>query len=484
MTGGLLMAALAARDQAGIVTALRDLTDGGETGLFDAVRPHLLGLTLTLETAAQLGKALMSLSPRLGPPLAVRPTSVARSITVMGTSHVRFFGGHPLFLPLFIGMGPHTLCLTPESHAVARRKILDNLARVDRDSDLILDLGAEPFYHVQNVLQTRPGNEPTVTDKDLDFMTATAERYEMLLGEVRDRLRGRLIFFNVLPTHNRIGNALSCVLNDRARTICGRLGIGFLDIWSTLLDQATGGLRHDLAAKAYNDDTHLSESAIPIVLEALRGLGVIGDDTVVDTGSAWHHVYGFPVSAGGDTRVWCEADVIPLNAFRSEKVAASFIEGAALDVLLPIIAAHADARVLMLNVKDGFLPISLPPGAAAQVIGVCDNPRALHAAERVAAFAGRDDIALVADRDVLPLRLTGRSFDVSIGNVHPATVAHDLERAEALLSGVSAGRLFVIGPGDLFRGRQVAPIFQTTRFYPLGNRHLPDNWRGYGLFLS
>ena len=97
---------------------------------------------------------------------------------------------------------------------------------------------------------------------------------------------------------------------------------------------------------------------------------MIGDDTVVDTGSAWHHVYAFPVSAGGDTRVWCEADVIPLNAFRSEKVAASFIEGAALDVLLPIIAAHADARVLMLNVKDGFLPISLPPGAAAQVIGV------------------------------------------------------------------------------------------------------------------
>ena len=73
----------------------------------------------------------------------------------MGTSHVRFFGGHPLFLPLFIGMGPHTLCLTPASHAVARRKILDNLARVDRDLDLILDLGAEPFYHVQNVL--RPG---------------------------------------------------------------------------------------------------------------------------------------------------------------------------------------------------------------------------------------------------------------------------------------------------------------------------------------
>jgi hypothetical protein len=401
----------------------------------------------------------------------------------MGTSHVRFFGAHALFLPLFIGMGPNTLCLTEESHTLARRKILDNLARIDPDVDLILDLGAEPFYHVQNILRTRPGGEADITDNDLAFMAVTAERYGALLRDVRDRLRARLILFNVLPTHDRIGNALSLVLNDHARAICQDLGIGFLDIWDEVVDADTGGLRQCLAAKAYNEDTHLNERAIPLVLEALRRLGVVGDEVVEEASPVWQHVYTFPVSPDGDTRIWCEVDVIPANAFRSEKVAASFIASAALDVLLPIITALAEARVLMMNVKDGFLPIAVPPSCAAQVIGVCDDLRALHAAERVAAFAGRDDIALVADSDDLPMRLAGRSFDLSVVSVHPASVEHDLKRAEALLHGVSAGMLAVLAPANLFRGREVPPELAATRFYPLGNRHLPGIWPDYGLFL-
>jgi hypothetical protein len=477
------MAALKARDAGAIGAALRGLA-GSEAPTLDAIRPHLHGLTLDLAAAAQLGKALMGLCPRLGPPLVARRPARARSITVMGTSHVRFFGVHDVFFPLFIGMGPNTLCLTQQSHEVARRKILANLARVDRDADLILDLGAEPFYHVQNILETRPGQEAEVTPDDLACMAATAGRYETLLGEVRDRLRGRLIFFNVLPTHDPIGNALSLVLNDHARTICGRLGIGFLDIWDTLLDPASGGLRRELAAKAYNDDTHLSEEAIPIVLDALRRMGVAVEDTVADCDPVWRHVYAFPVTEGGATRIWCEADVIPANAFRSEKVAASFVANAALEVLLPIIAAHPSARVLMLNVKDGFLPITLPPASAAQVIGVCDSVRALHAAERVAAFAGRDDIALVADSEVLQVRLAGRSFDLTIVAVHPASVERDLARSGMLLSGVTPGAVCVIGPADLFRTQQIPRKLATRRFYPLGNRHLAGKWQDYGLFLS
>ncbi|MEJ0019550.1 MAG: hypothetical protein WDN25_23970 [Acetobacteraceae bacterium] len=454
------------------------------TSLLEVVRAHLQGRTLDLTATAQLGKALLALCPRLSPPLAVPPRPGRRSITVMGTSHVRFFGAHDLFLPLFIGMGPNTLCLTADSHEVTRRKVLDNLARVDPDADLILDLGAEPFYHVRNILQTRPGQETEVTGADLALMAATAGRYRSLLADMRDRLRGRLILFNVLPTHDPIGNALSLVLNEHARAACRDLGIDFLDIWPQVTDPATGGMRRDLAAQAYNDDTHLSEQAMPIVLDALRRLDVIDAPTAADGIAVWRHVFGFPVSPGGDTRIWSEADVIPANAFRSEKVAAAFVATGALHVLLPIIAALEDARVLMLNVADGFLPIALPPGAAAQVIGVCGDARALHAAARVAAFAGRDDIALVADAPDLPRRLAGRSFDVTVASAYPATLQDDLDRVAALLSAVVPGRAFLLGPADLFQSRPVPPPLALRRFFPLGNRHLPGAWAGYGLFLA
>ncbi len=85
------MAALKARDAGAIGAALRGLA-GSEAPTLDAIRPHLHGLTLDLAAAAQLGKALMGLCPRLGPPLVARRPARARSITVMGTSHVRFFG--------------------------------------------------------------------------------------------------------------------------------------------------------------------------------------------------------------------------------------------------------------------------------------------------------------------------------------------------------------------------------------------------------
>ena len=478
-----LAAALAAHDMSKIAAAVRALVEAREPPLIEAIKPHLTGLTLTMDSIALLGRAMMSHCPRVAAPLMARRSGGARSITVMGTSHVRFFGGHPIFFPLFIGMGPHLLCLTPESDAIARRKLHDNLDRIDPADDLILDLGAEPYYHSQNILNTRPDPQPEVTESDLAFMALTAQRYELLLRQVRDRITGRLILFNVLPTYDAVGNALAVVLNDLARGICRELGIRFLDIWDQVVDPADGALRRDLAAKAYNDDTHLSEDALPLVLHALADLGVVDRDLPTRTGAAWRHVYAFPVSPGGDTRVWCEADVIPANAIRSEKVAASYIATAALEILLPIIASQPDARVLMLNVKDGFLAITLPPGAASQVVAICDDADSLNAAERVAAFAGRDDIALVADRESLPVRLSGRQFDLTLVNLHPATIQHDLDRAEALLSVVSPGLLAVIGPGDLHQRNLPPAIGRAHRFYPLGVRHLAGDWPKFGLFL-
>ena len=427
------------------------------------------------EAAAQVGALINASLPKLGPPLAHRLVRTRRHINVLGTSHVRFLSGHDLFFPLFIGMGPDTLALTEERFELCRRKLLDNLARVDPAMDTMIVLDAEPYYHVYNNFGTRPGMEAQVTEADRELMRVVCDRYEVMLSEIKDRIAGRVMLLNALPSYLPTVTQLAHYLNTQTQAMCERIGVGFVDIWDDLYDPTTAALRRDMAAEAYNDDIHLSERAIPTLFNGLRRAGVIGGEADPDRLFQYGYLHGFMVFPGGETRIWPEADIIPTNALRSEKVAAAHVGKKALDAIAGHLAQHPGARVLFVNAMEGYLPLNLPKAVMGQCIAVCPTPEYREIAQRIANFAGRDEIKFTAWRNDLLDLIRGRTFDLVVVNIHPDYAADDLARAKALLSVVTAGTLMAIAPDEaaattLFASR---PAPRATL---IGNKHIPERW--------
>jgi hypothetical protein len=436
---------------------------------------YLAHTPMTPETAAAVGALINASLPKLGAPLARRLVRTRRHINVLGTSHVRFLSGHALFFPLFIGMGPDTIVLTEERFALCRRKLLDNLARVDPAMDVIIVLDSEPYYHAYNTFETRPGQEPQVTEADKAMMRVVCERYESLLADIKARITGRALLLSALPSYLPIITQLAAYLNTQTRAMCARTGTLFIDIWNEIYDPSTGAMRRDLAAQAYNDDTHLGEHAIPALFAGLRAAGVIGAEADPARLFQYGYLHGFPVTDGGETRIWPEADIIPANALRSEKVAAAHVGRKALDAVAGHLAAQPGARVLFVNAMEGYLPLNLPRALMGQCAAVCPSPDYQEIAQRIANFAGRDEIKFTAWRDDLLGLIKGRGFDLVVVNIHPDHAEADLARAKALLGVVKAEALMVIAPDEasaasLFVGRS------EPRVSPLGNKHIPERW--------
>ena len=430
----------------------------------------------SLEAGAAIGALINANLPRLGPPLAVRLARTHRHINVLGTSHVRFLSGHDLFFPLFVGMGPDTLVLTEERFEVCRQKLLDNIARVDPAMDAMIVLDAEPYYHVYNNFGTRPGQEAAVTEDDRARMRLVCGRYEAMLTELQSKISGRLMLLNALPSYIPMITELAAYLNSQTRAMCERVGVAFIDIWSQLYDPASGGLRRDLAAEAYNDDIHLSEKAIPILFDGLRRAGVIGLEADPAKLFGYGYLHGFAVATGGETRIWPEADIIPANAMKSQKVAAAHIAKKALDMIAGHLVARPGARVLFVNALEGFLPLNLPRTLMGQCVAVCDSPAYLDVAQRIANFAGRDEIKFTGWRTDLLELIKGRRFDLVVANLHPDDIEAGAARAEALLSVVDGEALMVITPDE----HAAAGLFRHRAGYraiAIGNNHIPERWR-------
>mgnify|MGYP000514653300 CR=1 FL=1 len=165
---------------------------------------------LSRDTAQRLGALLKSGLGPLGP---VLPPEARRAdhpfVNVVGTSYVRSFGGNTAFFPLFIGMGPTTNFLTEDSAAVTRRKLEENLRRVDPARDTILILGSDAYYQATNHLKTRNTEAAEPNANDLAVMDRVAERHERgerpAVGDAEQLGRGPLVDDQALADALRAG---------------------------------------------------------------------------------------------------------------------------------------------------------------------------------------------------------------------------------------------------------------------------------------
>jgi hypothetical protein len=155
----------------------------------------------------------------------------------------------------------------------------------------------------------------------------------------------------------------------------------------------------------------------------------------------------------------------------------------ALDAVAGHLAARPGARVLFVNAMEGYLPLNLPRALMGQCVAVCPSPDYLDIAQRIANFAGRDEIKFTSWREDLLSLIRGRTFDLAVVNIHPDSAAEDLARAQALLAVVTAETLMVITPDDA----AAAPLFEgrsAPTAAPIGNRHIPERWHASRLLTA
>lgn len=398
-------------------------------------------------------------------------------MNVVGTSYVRSFGGDPAFFPLFIGMGPTMLLLTEELSAVTRRKFKANLGRVDPTRNTLLVVAGDPYYHVvglQKAGATRPNG---ATAEDIAAMDIVADRHAGIVDDAKARITGKLALLAVTPTHNALMNRLALHLNSRLKALCEAKDILFLDWWDELADPATGFLRADYCANAYPGDIHFSLATTRRFMELLKQVGLFSEAIEPASDYDWSHVFECTVDAGEKTRIWCEPNVTPNNAFQSHKVASAHLGSLVADLMMALGAERPDQTCLMVNVRDGYLPVSVPSQAHSGCLAYTDTPENLQVGQQVLDFYGRRDVELnLADGFA---ELEGRTFSQVLLLIHPSTFEADERRCNEVLGRLGgAASILVASP---FPDRFGALNVGTRRInpFPISNRHIPEQWRNY-----
>jgi hypothetical protein len=436
--------------------------------------------------AFRLGAFLRSALSSLGP---VLPPEQRRAdhpfVNVVGTSYVRSFGANTALFPLFIGMGPTMLLLTEEASALTRRKFAENLRRVDASRDTLLVIGGDAFYHHRNILKTR--TEPdaaTPNQADRDLMKRVAERHDGIFADARKLLKGRLFMLGSTPTFSEFVDDLALELNGHLSAVCALHGVKLIDPWAQLADPATNRLREDFSANAYPGDIHYSLATVPIFLDALKLEGALPPEVRSEADFEWTSVFDCEVDKAERTRIWSEPSVSPNNAFKSDKIASSHIAGGIADLTAFFLSAQPDMTIAMINVRDGAAVTLVPPSLLAGVVALTDTEQNRRAAQMTLDFYGRSDVRLHDFGPEALAAISDTAFAALVLLVHPDTAAEDERRCNAVLARAGAVRVLVAIP-DPSRLRNLN--LGERKFggpWNISNRHIPEKWRNYAVYLS
>lgn len=445
---------------------------------------RVLGMPpLNREMAVKIGgffrSSLRSLARALAP--QHRKADV-EFINVVGSSYVRSFGVSPALFPLFIGQGPTTHLMTDDAAVVTRRKFRENLKRVDSRRHVLLIEGSDPYYYVTQLRKAGEQRPNGATAADLAAMDAIADRHLPILTDAKDLIQGEVMLLAATPTFDDLMNELSLHLNRRLKAVSAGAGATFLDWWDELLDPATRRLRDDYCAHAYPGDVHLNRKATQRFLQLLQNTGHLSPDARRATDFEWTHVFECKVEESEPTRIWCEPAVTVQNTFRSHKIAAAHVGGIVADLMACLMIEPSGQTVLMVNVRDGYLPAALPPQLHSGCLAITDTLENLQVGRQVLDFWGRSDVRLELG-DNLDM-LNGQAFSKIVFLIHPVTEADDVARCNAVLKRIAKAPELIVGTpfperlADIdLGGRQI------TKF-GVANRHIPELWHNYTIAVA
>lgn len=435
---------------------------------------------LQKDMAFRLGSFFRSSLNALGPALPPeRRRADHEFMNVVGSSYVRSFGGSPAFFPLFIGMGPTMLLTSPAAAAVTRRKFSENLKRVDVARNTMLITGADPYYYVQGLQKAGDDRPNGAASEDFAMMDDVAARHAPILADAQALICGKLMLLGATPTHNEVMNVLSIHLNAKLKVLCETLGVTFLDWWSELADPATGRFRDDLCANAYPGDVHFTLQATKRFMELLKAEGLFGASVQPSSTYEWSHVFECTVDASEKTRLWSEPSVTPKNAFQSHKIASSHLNAHIADLLTALAVQQPDQTFLMVNVREAFLPVSVPGQTHAGCMAFTDTEDNLHVGRQVLDFYGRTDIQLEVEGAIR--LLDGRRFSEVVLLIHPDSFEADERRCNEVLGRLAGSPSIIIGTPFPDRMGALQLGDRTPAMFGISNRHIPEQWRNYAV---
>jgi hypothetical protein len=438
---------------------------------------------LQRDMAFKLGAYFRSNLGELGPSLPSEHRRATHEyMNLVGTSYVRSFGGSPAFFPVFIGMGPTMLMMTEAQAAVTHRKFHENLKRLDLSRNTMLVVGGDPYYRVielQKSQADRPGG--VATDEDFALMDLVAERHGPILADAQAQVTGKLMLLAATPTHNDLMNQLCVRLNTRLKAMCEAAGVIFIDWWDELADPVSGHLKDEYCANAYPGDIHFSLPTTKRFMELLKADGLFSEAVVPSCAFEWSHVFECQVEASERTRIWCEPNVTPRNAFQSHKIASSHLSTRLAELLTCLGAQYADQTFLMVNVRDGFMPVIVPPQVHAGCLALTDTAENLQVGQAVLDFYGRPDVRLKLSDDLSVVE--GRSFGQVVLLVHPDTVGEDERRCNEVLARIGATPSIIVGTPFPERLGALNLGQRQTNLINISNRHVPEQWRNYAIVV-
>jgi hypothetical protein len=414
----------------------------------------------------------------VGPALPVRfHKAISQTINIVGTSLVRSFGGNACFFPLFIGMGPTTNVLTEHTFAVARRKYAENLKRLDTRRDTVIVLGAEIYYHVLDHLGTRPHRSSQVTAEDRELVAVLAERYRLLLTDLKKMVGGRLLLLGQTPTFDMVMNEIFFDLNQRLVKVCDEIGVTLLDWWQDLIDPLTKKMRIDLSANAFPDDIHFSLAATGLFIRKLQALGVLDQRVKPEHNFEWSHLFECEIEPSEKTRIWPEPNVSPNNAFRSHKIAAAHLGGRLADLMVTLLAFQPSPSLLVVNCRDAWLPANVPPQVVAGVVALTDTSANLTLGQMVLDFYGRADVVFMQQDQTALIRLKDIAFTFVVLCLYPDSYTADLERARELMRSIPKPQYVIVMTPFPDRLNELAGLgFGNVVLSKVGHRHVPEQW--------
>jgi hypothetical protein len=387
---------------------------------------------LRLDILEVLGKYTRSTQPVVGPPTndSSPPANPADSefVTIVGSSYVRSFASGTRFLPLMVGPGRATSFVTQERAAITQRMTLNNIARVDPRSLVMLVYGnADAINHLRDDYGTWTAVENGIIPSHAALMTAAAERYCGMISEIRRRHALNLVVCCAFPMLDPRYMPLVETFNATVRAFGKHAGIPVLDVTAPLKDPITGCLKPEMCSAEGND--HLGHGLVSLVEQGLKDLGILPKQSHV---FSWDYMFRFAVDPEVETRIWSEPYIGAGNILHSRKIMFTQIVERAMHMFIGALAIWP-GTVLVINGKEGFVPLELAPAQASKVTSVDSMEKSLMG-RRIARFAGRGNVDFIA-QPLVNIAADGASYDYAFMIVHQTD---DGEACAALLPALAA----------------------------------------------